>query len=159
MSTDRAFVGHVVGGLSLVLGGIGLIRMVGVFGFPTLVTGVGTLTVAFGVAETFGTLFKWVGRGGTKAMDAATNPLTKKRRGQQLREVLTLLLFMSGPVYLYALELQFIPHEQWLIHVVTTPPFVVGAYVVGGPLVTLLFVCGRFMIVGYCNDRLTPGTM
>jgi hypothetical protein len=155
--SDSAFVGHVVGGISLVLGGIGLIRVVGVFGFPTLITGVGTLTVAFGVAETFGTLFRWVGRGGRAVTATTKNPQQKKRQHRYVTAIIGNLLFMSGVVYFYALDLQFVPREQWLTHLITTDPRVLVAYLIGGPIVTIVFVFGRLMLVGYCNERLTPG--
>jgi hypothetical protein len=155
--SDSALVGYVVGGIPVLIGGMGLMQGLEFLGLPPVVAGVGVVATAFGVAETFGKIFRWVGRGGRAVTATTKNPQNKKRQHRYVSAIIGNLLFMSGVVYFYALDLQFVPREQWLTHLITTDPRVLVAYLIGGPIVTIVFVGGRFMIVGYCNDRLTPG--
>jgi hypothetical protein len=154
MSADSALVGYVLGGLPLLIGGLHILHGVDV-GLPPLVAGAGVVTVAFGVAETLGALVTRIGRAGRTYANGTNNPMMKKRRHQSVHEVLKLLFFLSGPIYLYALELQYVPYGQWVLHLVTMDPFLLGVYLLGGPIVTMLFVGGRLMIVEYCTERLS----
>jgi hypothetical protein len=155
--SDSTLVGYVVGGIPVLIGGMGLLQGMEFLGLPAVVAGVGVVATAFGVAEMFGKTFRWVGRGGRAVTATTTNPQKKKRQHRYLSAIIGNLLFMSGVVYFYALDLQFVPREQWLTHLITTDPRVLVAYLLGGPIVTIVFVFGRLMLVEYCNERLIPG--
>lgn len=60
-------------------------------------------------------------------------------------------------VHYYTLDLQFVPPEQWLMHLAMTDPFVWLLYWVGGPIVTMGFVIGRLILVDLLSERLIPG--
>jgi hypothetical protein len=65
--------------------------------------------------------------------------MQKQRRHQSVHETLKLLFVLSGPIYLYAFELQYVPYGQWMLH-----------------LVTMLFVFGRLILVNSHSARLAP---
>ena len=156
MSANSALVGYGVGGIPLLIGGLHVLHGVDVVGLPPLVAGGGVVLAAFGVAETLGSLGHRVGRAGQTYSNATNTPMEKQQRDQSVREVLKLLFVLSGPIFLYALELQFIPYDQWVMHLMTMGPTLVGIYLMGGPIVTMLFFFGRLMIVEYCHDHITP---
>jgi hypothetical protein len=155
MSANSALVGYVLGGLPFLIGGLHILHGVDV-GLPPLVAGGGVVLAALGVAETLGALGTRIGRAGRTYANATNNPMQKQRRDQSVHEALKLLFFLSGPIYLYALELQYVPYGQWVLHLVTMDPFLVGVYLLGGPIVTMLFIGGRLMIVEYCHEHITP---
>jgi hypothetical protein len=156
MSADSALVGYVIGGLPLLIGGLHVLHGVDGVGLPPLVAGGGVVLAALGVAETLGALGTRVGRAGKTYANATNDPMKKQRRDQSMHEALKLLFFLSGPIYLYALELQYVPYGQWVLHLVTMGPSLVGIYLLGGPIVTMLFVGGRLILVDSLSARLAP---
>jgi hypothetical protein len=156
MSADSTLVGYVVGGIPVFIGGLGLLRGLEFLGLPPVVAGVGVVATAFGVAESLGALVTRVGRAGQTYANATNNPMQKQRRHRSMHETLKLLFLLSGPIYLYALELQYVPYGQWMLHLVTMGPSLVGIYLLGGPIVTMGFVFGRLILVDSLSARLAP---
>jgi hypothetical protein len=87
MSNGSTVVGYLVGGIPLLIGGMSLLRAMEWVGVPA---GIGVVIAAVGVAETLGTLCKWMIRGGKKHADAARGTLEQRQRHQSLHEALAL---------------------------------------------------------------------
>lgn len=156
MGDNSTVFGYLLGGIPLVIGGLGLVRAMEWFGLPPIAAGIGVVTAAVGVAETFGKVFRWVVRSGRAIADRVKHPQSKKYIYEMVVTICMVLSLLSGPIYFYLFELQFISREQWLIHVATLDPILYPVYMVGGPLFTGLIVVTRYGAITYCTERLKP---